>query len=187
MVIGQESIGEKTNEIPHFQALMGKIGDLHGVVITANALHTQRAHAEFLHSKAAHYVLTVKTDQRALRERIASQTWACLPAQHLCRQKQHGRTTTWQATCRRAQDWIDFPHAKQTMRLTRDRHNHNTGQSTREHVFVITSLSQEEATPAQLSEYIRGHWGIENRLHVHPRAAPAPASARTADPPARRR
>jgi predicted transposase YbfD/YdcC len=82
MVIGQESIGEKTNEIPHFQALMGKIGDLHGVVITANALHTQRAHAEFLHSKAAHYVLTVKTDQRALRERIASQTWACLPAQH---------------------------------------------------------------------------------------------------------
>ncbi|MHB1235367.1 MAG: ISAs1 family transposase [Microbacteriaceae bacterium] len=164
-VIGQESIGAKTNEIPHFQALMGKIGDLNGVVITADALHTQRAHADFLHSKQAHYVLTVKTNQRALRDRIASQTWASLPVQHVCQQKRHGRTTTWQATCQRAQDWIDFPHAEQTMRLTRDRHNHSTGETTREHVFAITSLTEEEASPAQLADYIRGHWGIENRLH----------------------
>lgn len=164
-VIGQESIGQKTNEIPHFQALMGKIGDLHGVVITADALHTQRAHAEFLHSQGAHYVLTVKTNQRALLQRIASQTWASRPVEHVCRQKRHGRTTTWQATCQPAQDWIDFPHAKQTMRLTRDRDNHSTGETTREHVFVITSLTAEEATPAQLADYIRGHWGIENRLH----------------------
>ncbi len=51
------------------------------------------------------------------------------------------------------------------MRLTRDRHNHSTGEITRERVFVITSLLGEEATPAQLADHIRGHWGIENRLH----------------------
>ena len=164
-VIGQESVGEKTNEIPHFQALMGRLGDLHGVVITADALHTQRAHADYLHSKGAHYVLTVKTNQRALRERIASQTWASRPVQHVCQQKQHGRTTTWQATVQPAQEWIDFPHAEQTMRLTRDRRDHKTGETSREHVFVITSLPEEDATPAQLADYIRGHWGIENRLH----------------------
>lgn len=164
-VIGQEAIGTKTNEIPHFQALMGKIGDLRDVVITADALHTQRVHAEFLHSRGAHYVLTVKANQRALRERIASQTWAPLPIQHTCHQKRHGRTTTWQATCQPAQEWIDFPHAKQTMRLTRDRHNHSTGEVTREHVFVITSLPAEQADAKQLAGYIRGHWGIENRLH----------------------
>ena len=38
-VIGQESIGEKTNEIPHFGALMGKIGDLGDVVFTVDASH----------------------------------------------------------------------------------------------------------------------------------------------------
>jgi hypothetical protein len=69
----------------------------------------------------------------------------CLPAQHLFRKKQHGRTTTWQATCRRAQDWIDFPHAKQTMRLTRDRHNHNTGQRT---TAIFTVSPRRCATPS---------------------------------------
>lgn len=144
---------------------MGRLGDLHGVVITADALHTQRAHADYLHSKGAHYVLTVKRNQRALRERIASQTWASRPVQHLCQQKQHGRTTTWQATVQPAQEWIDFPHAEQTMRLTRDRREHKTGETSRKHVFVITSLPEEEATPEQLADYIRGHWGIQNRLH----------------------
>lgn len=164
-VIGQESIGEKTNEIPHFAALMGKIGDLGGVVVTADALHTQREHAEYLHKHQAHYVLTVKNNQRGLRERIASQTWAGRPVQHTCHQKGHGRTTTWQATVQPAQDWIDFPHAEQTMRLTRDRHDHKTGVKTREHVFVITSLTADQAGPEQLADYVRGHWGIENRLH----------------------
>ena len=51
------------------------------------------------------------------------------------------------------------------MRLTRDRRDHKTGETSREHVFVITSLPEEEATPVQLVDYIRGHWGIENRLH----------------------
>ncbi|MDQ6755086.1 MAG: ISAs1 family transposase [Actinomycetota bacterium] len=66
-VIGQESIGEKTNEIPHFATLMGRLGDLSGVTITADALHTQREHAEYLNGRGAHYVLTVKKNQRALR------------------------------------------------------------------------------------------------------------------------
>ena len=164
-VIGQESIGEKTNEIPHFKTLMGKIGDLDGVVVTADALHTQRGHAEYLHQHGAHYVLTVKNNQRALRDRISSQTWSTRPVQYVCREKKHGRTTTWEATTQTAQEWIGFPHAKQTMRLTRDRYHHKTGATTREHVFVITSLPADQASPEQLADYIRGHWGIENRLH----------------------
>ncbi|WP_156892027.1 transposase, partial [Gulosibacter molinativorax] len=28
-----------------------------------------------------------------------------------------------------------------------------------------TSLPPEQASPAALASYIRGHWGIENRLH----------------------
>lgn len=164
-VVGQESIGEKTNEIPHFKSLMGKVGDLEGVVVTADALHTQRGHAEYLHKHGAHYVLTVKNNQRALRDRISSQTWATLPVQHVCREKRHGRTTTWQATTQTAQEWIGFPHAKQTMRLTRDRLDPKTAATTREHVFVITSIPADQASAEQLANYIRGHWGIENRLH----------------------
>lgn len=164
-VIGQESIGEKTNEIPHFQPLLDQVPDLSGVVVTADALHTQREHAEYLHGRGAHYVLTVKLNQRALRERIASQTWSTRPVQHRLNEKGHGRATTWAITTQPAQGWIDFPHAKQSIRLTRDRHNPRTGEKTREHVFVITSLSARESTPEDLAAYVRSHWGIENRLH----------------------
>lgn len=77
-VIGQESIGEKTNEIPHFAMLIDQLGDVTGLIITADALHTQHGHAQLLHERGAHYVFTVKANQKRLRERIASQTWrAC--------------------------------------------------------------------------------------------------------------
>lgn len=164
-VIGQEGIGEKTNEIPHFQALMRQLGDLDGAVITADALHTQREHATWLRAHDAHYVFTVKNNQRGLRDRISQQNWAQLPVAHTLREKNHGRTTTWAATCQPAQEWIDFPAVAQTMRLTRDRHDHTTGERTREHVFIITSLRPEQATAADLAGLVRGHWSIENRLH----------------------
>lgn len=165
VVLGQEAVGVKTNEIPHFAALIDQLGDVTDTIITADALHTQREHAELLHAKGAHYVFTVKTNQKRLRERIASQTWAPLPVQHTVTEKGHGRTTTWQITCQIAQPWIGFPHAAQTIRLTRDRTSHATGESTREHVYAITSLPPADTSPAELARLIRGHWGIENRLH----------------------
>lgn len=40
-----------------------------------------------------------------------------------------------------------------------------SGQTTCERVYLISSLSPEQAGPAQLLALNRGHWGIENRLH----------------------
>lgn len=77
-VIGQESIGEKTNEIPHFGPLLDQLGDLAGAIVTADALHTQRAHADDLHRRGAHYVFTVKANQPRLRKRISSQSWSMM-------------------------------------------------------------------------------------------------------------
>lgn len=89
-VTGQESIGEKTNEIPHFATLMDRLGDLSGAVITADALHTQREHAEDLHKRGAHYVFTVKANQPALRARISSQTWSTRGVQYVCGKRAMG-------------------------------------------------------------------------------------------------
>lgn len=164
-VIGQEAIGEKTNEIPHFPVLLDQLGDLTDTIITADALHTQHDHAHTLHARGAHYVFTVKRNQPGLHDRIASQTWARLPIQHTIREKAHGRITTWAITCQTAQPWIGFPHAAQTIRLTRDRVDLRTGETSREHVYAITSLNPRDAPPARLAALIRGHWTIENRLH----------------------
>ncbi len=63
-------------------------------------------------------------------------------------------------------DFIDFPHARQVMRIEREV-DRLDGSALREPetVFAITSLAPEQASPARLLELARGHWTIENRLH----------------------
>jgi hypothetical protein len=55
LVLGQVEVGAKTNEIPMFAPLLDGLAeagvDLTHTVITADALHTQRAHAEYLHER----------------------------------------------------------------------------------------------------------------------------------------
>jgi len=60
-------------------------------------------------------------------------------------------------------EWAQWPGLAQVGRLTCLRRR--KGQTTTETSYIITSLSAEEVSPAQLLELVRGHWGIENRLH----------------------
>jgi predicted transposase YbfD/YdcC len=60
-------------------------------------------------------------------------------------------------------EWADWPGLAQVGRLTCLRRR--KGQTTRETSYIITSLSSEQATPAQPLRLVRGHWGIQNRLH----------------------
>ena len=60
VVLGQVDVEAKTNEIPMFATLLDRI-DLAGAVVTADALHAQRAHAEYLAGqRGAHYLITVE-------------------------------------------------------------------------------------------------------------------------------
>jgi hypothetical protein len=62
-VLGQVSVGGKTNEVTRFAPLLEPL-DLAGCVVTADAMHTQRDHAEFLVShKKADYIVIVKKNQ----------------------------------------------------------------------------------------------------------------------------
>jgi hypothetical protein len=60
VVLGQVDVEAKTNEIPMFATLLDGV-DLAGTVVTADALHAQRAHAEYLAGqRGAHYLITVE-------------------------------------------------------------------------------------------------------------------------------
>jgi predicted transposase YbfD/YdcC len=50
-------------------------------------------------------------------------------------------------------------------RIERVRTKLRTGESEQERVAVITSLTPQKASPAELLELVRGHWSIENRSH----------------------
>ena len=60
-VLAQLEVGVKTNEIPLFPVLLDEIGDLTSVVVTADALHAQCAHAAYLHKRGADYLITIRT------------------------------------------------------------------------------------------------------------------------------
>jgi DDE_Tnp_1-associated/Transposase DDE domain len=63
-VLGQAAVDRKTNEITRFAPLLEAL-DLAGCVITADAMHTQREHADFLVTKKnTHYILALKEPAR---------------------------------------------------------------------------------------------------------------------------
>ena len=59
---------------------------------------------------------------------------------------------------------IDFPFAAQVFKIQRTRTK--GGVKTQETVCGITSLSEGEADEHRLLALNRGHWGIENKLHL---------------------
>lgn len=72
VVIAQQTVGEKTNEIPALLELLEPL-DLEDRVVTADALHTQVKTAQFLvDQKHGHYVFEVKGNQPQLYADIAT-------------------------------------------------------------------------------------------------------------------
>ncbi|MFF9772308.1 transposase [Streptomyces sp. NPDC013978] len=72
LVLAQLDVGEKTNEITYFQPLLDTVADLADVIVTSDAMHTQREHADYLLGRGAHYIVIVKGNQRKLRRQLKS-------------------------------------------------------------------------------------------------------------------
>jgi predicted transposase YbfD/YdcC len=164
-VLSQTDVDAKTNEIARFQPLLEGL-DLAGRVLTADAMHTQREHADWLvtHHHAA-YILIVKANQPTLHHQLASLPWRAIPIADHTRSRGHGR-----AERRRLQvttmAGLDFPHATQAIRITR-RVRPLAGHKWRTvTVSAVTSLTAAQASPARLADWIRGHWGIEALHHI---------------------
>ena len=70
--VGQVNVPRKTNEIPEIKNLLRPL-PIPGRVVTADAMHTQRDTATYLvEEKKAHYLFTVKENQKGLRDDIAA-------------------------------------------------------------------------------------------------------------------
>jgi predicted transposase YbfD/YdcC len=135
------------------------------VVVTADALQTHPAAAEFLVAcKQAHYLFTVKANQPTLLDRCAGLAWHRIPVLDRTCDRGHGRVErrTLKAV---TVHHFGFPHAAQVIQVTRKVGDLRTRRWRTVTVYAITSLTFEQASPARLADYIRGHWAIENGLH----------------------
>ncbi len=167
-VLGQVDVEAKTNEIPLFATVLDRI-DLAGAVVTADALHAQRAHAEYLAGqRGAHYLITVKRNQPGLHAQLAALPWRQVPVACQTKEKGHGRTERRTLKVTTVAAGLAFPHAAQAIQIVRRRRpltGKNSKKWSAETVYAITSLTVIQARAAELSHLMRGHWFIENRLH----------------------
>ncbi len=164
VVLGQRVVDGKSNEITAFAPLLDGI-DIAGAVVTADAMHTQREHAEYLTSRGAHYLLTVKANQPTLHRQLRTLPWRDIPAADLTRDKGHGRVESRTVKITAVSTGIVFPHARGAVQVTRRRRSLRSGRWHTETVYAITDLDQLQIHPVEIADILRGHWHIENKLH----------------------
>ena len=138
-------------------------------------------------------MFTVKDNGPETFTALAALDWAAPSVRHhrTPPEKGHGRVETRHIDALTLPERMTpFAHARQAMRVTRERTDLTTGNTTTETACALTSVSAERAGPAQLLAWNQGHphphpsgripriTPSSNRTHpLTPTACPAPTSS----------
>ena len=161
VVIGQEEVDHKTNEIKHFEPLLTPL-DLTGMLVTADALHTQRSHARFLFERGADYLFYADNNQPKLLfaiESVPEKDWSKAYTET---GKGHGRIETRTIWTAKPTEEVNFPHVAQLFRIMREVDDAKTG--TARHTETVYGVTSSTAQRRALLHASRNHWQIES-LH----------------------
>lgn len=166
MVMGQVKTDDKSNEITAIPALLDLL-IVEGSIITIDAMGCQTAIAEKIVDSGAEYVLAVKDNQAHLLDDIKD-AFAQTPGAvaDISMETAHGRIE--KRTCKVITDldWIsktgNWKKLQSIISIETRRTDKKSGDIQSEQRFYISSLC---TTPKHFNEMIRGHWGIENKLH----------------------
>ncbi len=163
LVLAQTDVHHKTNEIPMFAPLLDTV-DITGMLITADCLHTQRAHAHYLHQRDADFVFCIKDNQPALFDAVNALGWAQVPVTHAATDRGHGRIETRTLQLMPAPVDLPFPHVKQVFLVEREVSDLAGAPQSNVAILGVTSLDPERGDATLIAEAVRGQWGIES-LH----------------------
>jgi predicted transposase YbfD/YdcC len=174
MVFGQCKVEDKSNEIVAIPKLLELI-DVKGATVTIDAMGCQKQIAGQIVQQGGHYVLAVKDNQAKLHEKVRAvmaearrenlEGWS--GDFHEQTEGGHGRIETRKVWCISDVQWLgaagqDWPGLRSLALVEATRQV--AGQTaTTECRYYISSLEGRDAQAMGAS--IRGHWGIENRLH----------------------
>ena len=174
LVLGQAAVADKSNEIEAIPALLDVL-DLEGATVTIDAMGCQARIARRVRARGADYVLAVKDNQPTLHELVAhhfavvadGDAAGLAPATHATVGKGHGRLEVrrcWASDDPEVLAWLDPGHAWPALGSIAcvEGERRIAGTVTRERRYYVSSLP---ADPARIAAAVRGHWGIENRLH----------------------
>jgi predicted transposase YbfD/YdcC len=135
--------------------------DITGMLITADCLHTQRAHADYLHNRNADFVFYVKGNQGRLFAALDELPWAEVPVGHATTDRGHGRVETRTIQVMPAPDALPFPHVKQVFLIERTVTDLAGASLSDVAIMGVVSLDSTRSTPRMIAEAARGQWKIE--------------------------
>ena len=164
VVIGQEAIHNKTNEIPVFQSMLNLL-DIRGKIITADAMHCQKETCKKIIEAGGHYVFGLKENQKSLFEDVSlfinSPINSGSIEKFTVSEKNHGRYE--KRTCYKVTDinwmeghdgWAGLYAVFAVRRIVVSK-----GKTTDEICYYITST---ESSAVDLLRIVREHWKIES-------------------------
>jgi predicted transposase YbfD/YdcC len=176
LVLGQEPVESRSNElqaIPILLERLGADGGLKGALVSIDAIATNAKIAQAIKDAGADYLLAVKANQPTLRAETKDAFEAAEPAaidRFVDHDKGHGRIEQRTVSVIDEVDWLDgdrrfpgelrLPAASCVVRVdSRAELSDRCRQETRYYI------SSARLTAEQAADAVRGHWGIENRLH----------------------
>ena len=156
---------DEGGELAATKALLDDV-DVRGCLVTLDALHTTyETERAIVDIHGAEYLLTVKGNCPETFAMLSTLDWEASHVRHhhTLPEKGHGRIETRHIDALTLPErMVNFAHARQAMRVTRERTDLGAAKTTTETAYALTSVSAERAGPAQLLAWNRGHWMVEN-------------------------
>lgn len=180
LALGQVQTEAGSNEIEAVPRLLQQL-KLKGKLVTLDAIHCQSQTAWQLHEQGAYYVLCVKGNQPELRKSIEDHVrsrggFTGQEGGNNCLQtveKGHGRIETRRYFISEQLEALELQHLKLEARwpganvvgcVERTRQMVDSGEVETECTMYIAYLPKEPKVES-FARAVRGHWGIENKLH----------------------
>lgn len=176
LVLGQEAVEGKTNELSAIPLLIERLAEndgLKGALVSIDAIATNAAIAAKITEAGADYLLAVKANQPNLRAEVESAFDAASSPREDCAvewDKGHGRIERRAVSVVREVDWLDgdrrFPgEFRLPKAATIIRVQSRAELCDRSRLETRYYISSAKLGAQKAAEAVRGHWGIENRLH----------------------
>ena len=167
-ILGQRQVPNKRGENAVIADLLTPL-NVTGMMLTLDALHTTRKTARLITGPlGAHYMLILKGNQplalQAAQALLSGKDTEFIDSMDVDTDRGHGRTERRTLRVAACDDTL-FPGARQVFRLRRDTGGLDGVRTSKEVIHGIVSATAEQANPAHLNHYARGHWVVENRLH----------------------
>jgi predicted transposase YbfD/YdcC len=172
LVLGQEAVDEKSNEITAIPALVERL-KLEGALVSIDAMGCNPNIAQSILDAKADYLLAVKDNQPTLHADIKSYFDTAPPGEverYETLGKDHGRIEVRSHTVSHVVDWYaaqrSYPGAPRfpkftTIAMVESRIERGDKIETERRSYI----SSRVLSAAAFAEAARGHWAIENKLH----------------------